>query len=76
MPFKSRDIAFDSWLLMVSAAFVLMGLIGVVQGWRTSAPTLLVPDAALATLLGAAACSPRCSSGGACAWPRVSRCWA
>ncbi|QFU00157.1 Phytochrome-like protein cph2 [Halomonas sp. THAF5a] len=52
MPFKSRDIAFDSWLLMVSAAFVLMGLIGVVQGWRTSAPTLLVPDAALATLLG------------------------
>ncbi|WP_240036432.1 EAL domain-containing protein [Halomonas urmiana] len=52
MPFKTRDIALDSWLLMVSAAFVLMGLVGLVQGWHAPAPTLLTPDAALAILLG------------------------
>jgi len=52
MPFKTRDIALDSWLLMVSTAFVLMGLVGLVQGWHAPAPSLLMPDAALATLLG------------------------
>ena len=52
MPFKTRDIALDSWLLMVSAAFVLMGLAGLVQWWLAPAPTLLTPDAALAVLLG------------------------
>ncbi|MEQ6887243.1 EAL domain-containing protein [Halomonas sp. CS7] len=52
MPFKTRDIALDSWLLMVSAAFVLMGLVGMVQWWLALTPTLLMPDAALATLLG------------------------
>ncbi|MBB3182832.1 diguanylate cyclase (GGDEF)-like protein/PAS domain S-box-containing protein [Halomonas fontilapidosi] len=51
MPFKTRDIALDSWLLMVSAAFVLMGLAGVVQGLLNSLQTLLVPDAALAAIL-------------------------
>ena len=52
MPFKTRDIALDSWLLMVSAAFVLMGLVGLGQGWHAPGPSLLMPDAALATLLG------------------------
>ena len=54
MPLKTRDIAQDSWLLMVSAAFLLMGVIGGLQWWFTPAFPLLMPDAALATLLGGA----------------------
>ncbi|MDT8879238.1 EAL domain-containing protein [Halomonas saccharevitans] len=52
MPFKTRDIAQDSWLLMVSAAFMLMGLVGLMRWWYSPAPALLLPDAALAILLG------------------------
>ncbi|SFT91378.1 EAL domain-containing protein [Halomonas saccharevitans] len=52
MPFKTRDIAQDSWLLMVSAAFMLMGLVGLAQWWHAPALTLLMPDSSLATLLG------------------------
>ncbi|WP_280553120.1 EAL domain-containing protein [Halomonas sp. 25-S5] len=51
MPFKTRDIALDSWLLMVSAAFVLMGLAGMVQWVYDPLHTLLVPDASLAAIL-------------------------
>ncbi|MGM0984151.1 MAG: bifunctional diguanylate cyclase/phosphodiesterase [Pseudomonadota bacterium] len=51
MPFKTRDIALDSWLLMVSAAFVLMGLAGMMQWLDDALPTLLATDAALAILL-------------------------
>lgn len=51
MPFKTRDIALDSWLLMVSAAFVLMGLAGMVQWLHYPLQTLLVPDTSLAAML-------------------------
>ncbi|SEK41531.1 EAL domain-containing protein [Halomonas daqiaonensis] len=54
MPFKTRDIALDSWLLMVSAAFVLMGLAGMVQWLHYPLQMLLVPDASLAALLSGA----------------------
>ncbi|TLF47409.1 hypothetical protein FEI13_15725 [Halomonas urmiana] len=51
MPFKTRDIALDSWLLMVSAAFVLMGLAGMLEWLHYPLQTLLAPDAALAAAL-------------------------
>ncbi|MDI5922770.1 PAS domain S-box protein, partial [Halomonas sp. LR5S13] len=51
MPFKTRDIALDSWLLMVSAAFVLMGLAGMLQWFHYPLQTLLGADASLAAML-------------------------
>ncbi|WP_245888762.1 EAL domain-containing protein [Halomonas denitrificans] len=54
MPFKTRDIALDSGLLMVAAAFIVMGLIGVVQVAAFPMPTLLVLDASLAALFAGA----------------------
>ncbi|MCL7939291.1 EAL domain-containing protein [Halomonas sp. ATCH28] len=54
MPFKTREIARDSWLLMVSVAFMLMGLAGLMQWWHYPLRTLLVPDAALAAVLSGA----------------------
>ncbi|MDI5921707.1 PAS domain S-box protein, partial [Halomonas sp. LR5S13] len=51
MPFKTRDIALDSWLLMVSAAFVLMGLAGMLEWFHYPPQTLLGPDASLAAML-------------------------
>lgn len=54
MPFKTRDIALDSGLLMVSAAFIVMGLIGLLQAIAFAMPSLLVPDASLAVLLAGA----------------------
>ncbi|MDZ7853041.1 MAG: EAL domain-containing protein [Halomonas sp.] len=54
MPFKTRDIALDSWLLMVSVASLLMGLTGMMQWFHDTLPTLLVPDASLAALLSGA----------------------
>ncbi|MDW7745964.1 EAL domain-containing protein [Halomonas sp.] len=51
MPFKTRDIALDSWLLMVSVAFVLMGLAGMLEWVHFPPQTLLAPDASLAAML-------------------------
>ncbi|TDO16809.1 EAL domain-containing protein [Halomonas ventosae] len=51
MPLKTRDIALDSWLLMVSAAFVLMGLAGLAPWPDYPQRILLLPDTALAAVL-------------------------
>ncbi|GHC34612.1 putative bifunctional diguanylate cyclase/phosphodiesterase [Aidingimonas halophila] len=55
MPFKTRDIALDTGLLMVAATFILMGVGGLlansVETMSYSLRTLVVSDAALSTLL-------------------------
>ncbi|MGM0986202.1 MAG: EAL domain-containing protein [Pseudomonadota bacterium] len=66
MPFKTRDIARDSWLLMVSAAFVLTGLAGLLQWLHYPLGALLMPGVALAAVLCGAGLLATVQH-----WPRV-----
>jgi len=51
MPFKTRDLALDTWLMMVSATCMLMGLAALLANVATAAgQVLLAVDAAMAAL--------------------------